>query len=790
MTDKTKRSKKSSRKAAGSRQQKSRKKTSKTKVAKKTAKFSWLRPLLLKALLFFTVIVCFYVLYLDSYIRYEFEGKRWTLPAHVYARPLELYPGLTLTVDQLEQELKLLGYRASLSGGRAGSYLRKDNELRIITREFVFWDGKEEQTFVRVRFEKEQISSITDLRTKAGRSLIRLDPYRYATIFPSHNEDRLLLKREELPELFVKGLVAVEDRSFYKHSGIDYRGLARALWVNITALEVVQGGSTLTQQLVKNYFLTSEQTLVRKAKEAVMASLLEIHYEKDEILEAYCNEVYLGQDGRRAIHGFSLGAQFYFGAELDALPVADLALLIGMVKGPSYYDPRRHPERAIKRRNQVLDLMADQGVIDAGHAQRAKRAPLGVTPKGGGASRFPAFVELVREQLSRDYREEDLQSEGLQVFTTLDPLVQMAAEEAVDRQLALIEKEKGLEQLQSAAVVTYPGSGEVLALIGAREAAAAGFNRAMQARRQVGSLIKPVVYLTALERHSYTLTSPLSDEPLSLPIGRDGQTWQPKNFDNEFVGQIPLYKALIASRNIPTVRLGLDIGVKEVIHTLKKLGAREELPPYPSLFLGAVELSPLEVAQVYQSLADGGYFTPLRAIRSVVTQDRSTLQRYPLQIEQVADSQAVYLTNFALQHVVKNGTAKSLNRMVSPRYNVAGKTGTSNDGRDSWFAGFTGNRLAVVWVGRDDNQATSLTGAQGAMRVWGDTMASSGIEPLLMSQPGDVEMLWVNDETNHRVRADCETAVELPFIIGTGPQDTASCTGQVSTDSWFKELFQ
>ncbi len=791
MVEKAKRVKQSERKGRRAPKRSARKKPpGKTRV--RHNKYS--RPfigLLFKVMGFVAVAGFFYILYLDSHIRYEFEGKRWAVPAHVFSRPLELYPGIVLTPDQLERELALLGYHANLSGGRAGSYQRKGDVIRVITRPFLFWDGFEDQLFVRVEFDAGQVTRITDLRGKTTRSLVRLDPYRFATLLPSHNEDRLLLKREQLPEEFVQGLIAVEDRQFYEHHGIDFRGLVRALWVNVTSMQLVQGGSTLTQQLVKNFFLTHERTLTRKAKEAVMASLLEVHYGKNEILEAYANEVYLGQDGKRAVHGFGLGARFYFGEDLTSLPVSDLALLIGIVKGPSYYNPRRYPERALKRRNQVLSIMAEQGVISDSVAQREMAAPLGVIPKGGGVSRFPAFVDLVRQQLARDYNEEDLRSEGLQIFTTLDPLVQMDVERVVDEQLARLEKNKAVDALQAAVVVTATGSGEVLALLGGREIRAAGFNRAIQAKRQVGSLIKPAVYLAALAHHGYTLTSPLNDEPLSLPMGSD-ESWQPENFDRKFLGSLPLYQGLVGSRNVPTVRLGLDVGVKTVVNELHRLGIDEPLPPYPSLLLGAVELSPLAVTQMYQTFAEGGFYTPLRAIRTIVTPNRDVLQRFPLHVEQVVDPAAVYLVNYALQGVVHEGTAQSMRRYIDPSLQVAGKTGTSNDGRDSWFAGFTGNRLAVVWIGRDDNRSTALTGAQGAMTVWAQLMKSVGVVPLNMPQPSDVERVWVDADSNRRVKQGCESAVELPFVMGSAPEVEYACRGGVGSGSnnWLKGFFQ
>ena len=738
---------------------------------------AFLRWALRNGALLALLVLTLYVLYLDSIIRVEFEGKRWTLPAHVYARPLEMFPGMALTAEQLETELNFLGYRTSLAGERSGSYQRERGEIRFITRPFQFPDGAEPELYVRIRFSENRIVALYDLRAQQELSLVRLDPYRYASIFPSHHEDRILLQRHQLPEPFVKGLMAVEDRQFQEHHGLDFRGLARAAWANLTAMKLVQGGSTLTQQLVKNYFLTSERTLARKLKEAIMAVLLELHYSKDEILEAYVNEVYVGQDGQRAIHGLGLASQFYFGTALEQLGLPERALLIGLVKGPSYYDPRRHPERAIKRRNQVLAILAEQGVVTAAQVAAAAEASLGVKPMGGGSSRFPAFVELVRQQLSQDYREEDLQTAGLQIFTTLDPLVQREAEVALQSRLRQLEQLKGVAQLEGAVVVTATGSGEVLAIVGGRDPQQAGFNRALAAKRQIGSLIKPAVYLTALEKGSHTLASTLSDEPLSINSG-SGAPWRPQNFDKKFHGEILLYEGLVNSLNVATVRLGMAVGVPAVIGTLQRLGIKESPPAYPSLLLGSIQLSPLEVTQMYQTFADGGFITPLRTIRAVTNSDKTPLQRYPLYVDQAANPGAVYLVNSTLQQVVRSGTAKRLTTLLPPELGIAGKTGTSNDTNDSWFAGFTGDRLGVVWVGRDDNKPTRLTGSLGALRVWGDLFGAIHPLPLELTVPSDVDRVWIDRSTGQQTPAGCENGLELPFIRGSEPQGLTGCEGQ------------
>ena len=738
----------------------------------------------------------FYVAYLDHIIREQFEGKRWALPAYVYARPVELFPGARLSAAELEQELRLLDYRPANGRLHAGTYTRYDGRIRLMTRPFTYWDGKEPSRALEITFDEGHLVAINGLNGGAAPDLARLDPVLIGRIYPAHHEDRVLMKLAELPPLLRNGLIAVEDRHFYTHWGVDPRALARATWVNLREGGVVQGGSTLTQQLVKNFFLNNQRTLTRKVNEAAMAVLLETHYNKDEILEAYGNEIYLGQDGRRAIHGFGLASQFYFGAELKDLQPHQIALLIGLVKGPSYYDPRRQPQRALARRNLVIGVMAERGLLNAQQAARAKQRPLDVIAQPRSGSSFPAFMDLVRRQLSRDYREEDLRSAGLRIFTTLNPLVQTSAEQAVSRRLSLIEKQRRLRAgtLEAAVVVTDVGSGEVLAAVGGRDPRFAGYNRVLDAERQVGSLIKPVVYLTALQRpQHYTLITPLDDGPLTVP-GPNGQRWQPQNYDKQFHGNVPLHTALAHSYNAATVRLGMQVGIDRVLENLRALGIKRDIKPYPAMLLGAMSLTPFEVTQMYQTLANGGFHTPLRAIREVVGVDGTPLQRYPLEITPAVDAVSVYLLTAALQEVATNGTAHMLAERL-PDLHVAGKTGTTNDLRDSWFAGFTGDRVAVAWVGRDDNGQAGLTGASGALEVWADLFAKADAAPLVMTPPEGVEQVWVDPVEGLRATESCPEAVQWPFIAGSAPTELASCAQAVDGTvqrgmDWLRGLFQ
>jgi penicillin-binding protein 1B len=729
------------------------------------------------------VLSVLYVAYLDAVIRIKFEGKRWSLPARVYARPLELYPGEALNKAQLLEELRYLNYRTGREA--PGTYRDRGKAVTINTRGFSFWDGDEAPRRLNITFAQNRIEEILNVENGRTLSLLRLEPAQIASIYPTHKEDRDLIRLEEAPDLLVEGLLAVEDKDFYSHSGIKPTAILRALIANIRAGETVQGGSTLTQQLVKNFFLSNERTLRRKAVEAIMALLLEWHYEKDEILEAYLNEVHLGQRGDQAIHGFGLASRYYFDRPLGELKAEQTALLIALAKGASYYNPRRHPERALQRRNLVIDVMAAEELLAPEPARSARLSPLDVRPAAGVFS-YPAFLELVKRQLREHYRDEDLRTEGLRIFTNFNPHIQQAAERALREQLKRLERQRGLEPdtLQGAVVVTSTDNGEVLAVVGDRNPRYDGYNRALDAVRPIGSLVKPAVYLTALQHTGlFTPVTAIEDTPLEVE-SPPGTMWEPGNYDREFHGEVPLAHGLVHSYNVATARLGMQVGVESVVANLEEMGVERTPPPYPSALLGAVELSPFEVTQMYQTLAGEGFYMPLRAVREVMTADVQRLNCSGLEVEQVFDPQPVYMVNRLLQQVVERGTARAVGGRF-PQLQAAGKTGTSNELRDAWFAGFTGSHLAVVWIGRDENHPTGLSGAAGAVPVWAQLVDGIHTRPLTMRVPSGIEHVWIDWPSGHRSGPKCDNAVQLPFIMGTAPDKTAECRGQ----SWFKRLF-
>ena len=724
-----------------------------------------------------------YLAYLDQRITDRFEGRIWQLPAHVYARPLELFVGKSISVEQLKFELEYLNYQSvtELPQKRA-QYRNWKNTFEIKTRDFVFWDGNEPAHTIRVVIDNNKVSELVDIYKNKNAGLVRFDAGYLTGIFPSHAQDRVLVKLDDVPDMFIKMLLLVEDRRFFTHWGVDPRSIARALVANISSGRTVQGGSTLTQQLVKNLFLNQEKRLTRKINEAFMSFLLEFHYDKKLILETYVNEIYLGQDGRRAIHGFGLASEFYFGKTLKDLSIDEMALMVGLVKGASYYNPLRNPEHALQRRNIVLTALRQADLLTERQAETLIKKPI-VTVKQARSGLFPAFIDVVKLQLQQDYQSEDLRSEGLRVFTTLDPYIQFKTEQAIKTTLPNLSISK---DLQAAAVVASPLNGDVLAVVGDRNPTYKGFNRAINASRQVGSLIKPVVYLTAFEQNlGYTMATILDDSEFIYEDTHQ-EDWQPQNYDKKFHGDVTLYESLLKSYNVPAVRTALDVGLDKVIDTLNALGNRQKVSPYPSLALGAINMSPMEMTSIYQSFSTNGFRSPLRSVFAVLDKNRQPLERYPLDVDNQVNPESMVLVNSALIDVTKYGTAKYLSKTLDIQ--VAGKTGTSDDLKDSWFAGFSGDVVAVVWAGFDDNRSTHLTGASGAMKIWSNLMKDVAYKSYQLPEMKGLEKYWIDGENGLLTEQDCKNALELTFFEGTQPEQSSDCVTSGGSN-WFLELF-
>ncbi|HJU39883.1 MAG TPA: penicillin-binding protein 1B [Tahibacter sp.] len=724
-----------------------------------------------------------YVLHLDAQVRARFDDLSWETPTRVYARPLLLAPGEPLDAATLLLELDAARYDEVTGARQPGTFMRDGDRFVIARRSFVTLEGMERARRVEVVLQRARVATIRDVDDGQALAQLRIDPARIATLYGAEQEERRVAKLGQMPPLLVQGLQAVEDRDFKHHFGIDFTAIVRAMLANARAGHVVQGGSTLTQQLVKNLFLDRGQSLVRKFNEAVLALLIEARYDKQRILEAYVNEIFLGQQGGQAVHGFAAASEFYFGRELNTLRAPDVALLVGLVQGPSIYDPRRYPERALARRNLVLSMFHETGLVSDDEYARAKAAPLGVSESPGlPRNRFPAFLDLVRAQLVRDYDDAALRGAGLTVLTTLAPSTQMLAERAlVDTLGALGKKQDGT---QAAVVVTGAKSGDVLAVVGDRAPDQPGFNRAIAARRPIGSLVKPFVYLVALAQpQRYSLATIVDDAPIALPQP-NGKTWMPQNSDKEAHGPVALVDALSNSWNLSTVRLGMQVGVDRVRTLLSSFNLGSPINPNPSLLLGALDLSPLEVAQLYQYFAADGHALPVVAVRGVLDLDGRPLRRYGIKPGAGDYVEASRLVSYALQQAMTVGTGKAVGASPLAALNAAGKTGTSDDARDSWFAGYTGDHLAVVWVGRDDNKPTGLYGATGALRVWMALFGRLPTRPLDLDLAGGIEIAWIDAASGKRTRPECDGARQFPFVAGYAPQDEEGCAMQRLRD-WF-----
>lgn len=736
-----------------------------------------------------------YLVKLDDEILKKFEGQRWSIPAKVYARPLELKVEQPLDINDLVAELKLLNYKAG-DTKISGTYQVKGSEITIHTRGFHFGESVEPSRIISITINANTITKLVDLTHKQEiTTKAYLEPMLIGGIYPQHHEDRVLIKLENTPKTLINALIATEDRNFYNHHGISLRGTARAIVSNVTGGKR-QGGSTLTQQLIKNFYLTSEKTYKRKAKEAMMAVLLELHYSKDEILEAYLNEVNLGQDGSVSINGYGLASQFYFGRPLNELNIAQHAFLAGLVQGPTLYNPKKNPEGALKRRNVVLKNMLTMGYITQQQYDTESKRPLGVTKASISTTRFPDFMDLVRHQLRQDYKKltQNLDNQGFSIFTTLDPIAQIKVEKTFKAKVKAISP-----HLQGATIVADPHTGHIQVVVGSSEAFA-GFNRALDAKRQVGSLLKPIVFLSELEEDKHWATE-IKDEAIEISSGN--KTWTPKNYGGREHKEVPMLTALAQSYNLATVHLANKRSPQSFGQKIRSLGVYCLILPndkkvpnfcddeknkpeireyYPSIWLGAVELTPMNILSLYQTFASGGQKRPLQSIYRVVDQKGEVIERYPLSPQQVIKPDYAYLLNYGLQQVVNVGTGQSA-KSAFPNLNIAGKTGTTNDGRDAWFAGYSGNHVAVVWVGLDNNKTTGLTGSTGALPVWINVMKQFRHTPVEWKMPSNIAWHWIDKKTGLLSAENCGASLHIPMTLHTVPHETVACAQTKPTTS-------
>lgn len=721
------------------------------------------------SLIIFSVISIAYVSILDSKVVNKLDGVLWTVPAKVYARPLELAEGGKINVDVLKKELEILSYELTKGiPDTPGEFSQSQRSVNIFIRGF----GSQEPGLYRLKIENDKIDSI---KRKDGISidLIQLEPLSIGGMFPSHLQDRILLNFSQVPKDLEEMILVVEDRNFYSHKGISLRSIMRAFIKNTRALGIEEGGSTITQQLAKSLFFSPEQTIKRKIKEAIAALLIEIHYSKQEILLAYINDVFIAQSGRRAIHGFGLASQFFFGTDLKNLSLDQKALLVGMLKGPSLYSPINNPDRAKTRRDLVLSLIKNDSLITEEEYLDLKGRSLKVIPPSfKSLSKYPAFNDIVTLDLRKNFDDSDLRTKGLKIITNLDPVVQDYLEESIKDTKLKLKKRYGsqLNGLEGAGIVIDSFSGEVVAAIGSTKPNNYGFNRAINAVRPIGSLVKPFIYLSALQHYSkYNLSTLLDDSKLSVSLP-GGKLWEPNNFDKKFHGNIPLHVALSESYNVATTRLGMDLGYSVVQETFTKLGIKKKIPKYPSIFVGSFEMTPLEVIQAYQTIASEGFYSPLNSIRTVESSEDVLSLSYPYKVEQRFRPEPIYLLKFVLKQTFISGTARGFSSRVIEKWKTGGKTGTSDDQRDSWFVGYAGNYLMVVWLGFDDNRKSPLTGRSGALQVWKNFM--SRLDPIAyeVRKPSRIRYEWVDAKDGLLSGERCKGSILIPFVEGTEPE--------------------
>ena len=723
---------------------------------------------------------------LDQVVRERFEGRLFRVPSRVLSAPIILYPGLDWKQIDLKGTLQRLGYRDSPSSKdlALGRYAWQGAELWIHRRAFEHPTRAEPARVLRLRLAGDLIDELRDAESGSELGAAFLEPELVGAYYGPDHEQRELVRVGDVPSHLVNAILAVEDQRFLTHRGVDLRRIAGALLANLRARGIREGGSTLTQQLVKNFFLTPERSLQRKLQEAVMALIVEARYEKDAILEAYLNEIYLGQRGSTAIHGVGEAAHFYFGKNLRDLSLPESAMIAAIIKSPNGLSPHADPERTRKRRDLVLELMHEQGRIDDAELAQAQAEPVRVaqlTPEPREA-RF--FLDALQRQLPEFYGTSTLTTEGLQIYSTLDLRLQRAAARALAEELARLEKShpklapRGESHLEGCLIALRPQTGEILALVGGRDYAKSQFDRCTQARRPAGSVFKPFVYAAALEPNGggplVTLAAWLDDAPLevSTPAG----LWRPKNFDREHHGNVPLRVALERSYNVAAARLGQQVGIPRVAEMAHRLGIESQLSPVPSLAIGAADITPLELARAYATLANGGIRPQIRTFEDVVDPNGGTLEQQPIEFERVLDGGTAYLVTSLLEGVVDRGTASGLRAqgLVGP---IAGKTGTSNEERDAWFVGYTPEIVVVVWVGFDEPRSLGQASSAIALPIWGRFLrdATGGTVRGAFLRPPDVEEIEIDPTSGAVALAGCPERRTEYFLPGTEP--TTTCPG-------------
>ena len=669
------------------------------------------------------VAVAVYSVFLTFQIEKRFSGKRWNVPSRVLSDTTALFPGQHINIDLFLTKLNNLGYHPVSGESRnPGEYDRSHHHIDIHLKDISIVSFQRKSYPVRLRLDGNLITDIVHRDNGTTIPYLELEPEELKLFFGPEREKRLLVSSDRIPDYLKHAVISAEDKKFYSHFGIDPAGILRALYKNLKRGKIAQGGSTLTQQLAKNYFLTPERTITRKIRELIIALLIEGMFSKDEILEIYLNEIYFGQNGSVAINGVGEASYFYFGRDVSKLSVDEAAILAGIIKAPNYFSPYADRERCRIRRDQVLQLMVDNNWLGDSELKEAKARP--VTPSGYRryGVQAPYYMDYLARQLEKYYGKETLKSEGLTIMTALDTQVQMAAEaalthglERIERDIPSLKKNKGDGRLQGAVIVMHPRTGNIIAMVGGRNYGKSQFNRAADARRQPGSAFKPFIFLSALD--DYSPSSLLNNDEQTYTV--EGVAWSPKNFSDKFPGEVSMRQALAFSLNLATVDLALKTGIPRILDMVGAFGFSTEMRAYPSLALGACEVVPIELARAYCVFAGNGVLPFPLSVKQVLDGSGKVIERRHVEIQSVTTPEKAYLITSMLQSVVEEGTGKSL-RKWGVSFPVAGKTGTTNDSRDAWFVGYTPDLLVLVWVGCDNGSSIHSTGALAALPIWAE----------------------------------------------------------------------
>lgn len=763
--------------------------------------FSWIRkklglkrlPILKLSLVFLAFLVAgglflgvWYLRYLEGVVTAKFEGRKWKFPSKIYSDTTLIYPGMTLNIDDLVKKLSRLGYRVTQGVPRSsGEYRisRKDGFVEVYRHDFDYPLGPFKGFPVRLTFGSNTAAKIHHMETGAEIFSMELEPELVTGFYDSVWEERRLVTLSEVPPLLVRAILSIEDERFYHHWGIDPLAIMRAFFVNVSRGGIVQGGSTLTQQLMKNFFLDSKRSIKRKVKEALMAIVTERKYSKDEILENYLNEIYLGQKGTRGVFGVWEAAQFYFAKEPGQLSVGEMALLAGLIKAPNRYSPHQRVKAATRRRNIVLARMFEEGFITRAQYEKGLREVIRPREFVKLANDAPFYVDFLRRELAEDYSSEVLTAEGLRIFTSLDLNLQRMAESSLREGLEALEKryphllKTGEEdRLEGAIVVIKPQTGEIKAMVGGRDYQQSQFNRVVQAKRQPGSIFKPFVYLAALvygsedKEEKFTPLSFVEDSPFTWSY--EGKEWKPENYQEAYYGIVTFRQALEKSLNTATARIAKRVGIQHVRDMAHRLGIDSPMPLLPSLALGSVEVTPLEISRAFSTLANNGVRTNLLAVKHVIDKQGRVLEKRDIRVKKVISPQVAFMINHILKGVLDRGTGRGA-RWRGFNRPAAGKTGTTNDTRDAWFGGYTPDLLAVVWVGFDKESELGLSGGQAALPIWTAFMkrATAGTPVTDFRPPPGIEMVEVDPLSGYLATPNCPQVIREAFFEEQAPKE-------------------